>query len=480
MMKKITAKHAITVLIVEDDQGLNKLIQNKLRKEGYTVECSFDGRTGLEKLGRNSSFLILLDYKLPDMTAIEFIEAQQKQKKDTPFIVMTGQGDEKIAVDLMKMGAEDYIVKTTDFLDSLIAAVRNADKVIAHRLQLVAARAALQVSEIRYKELFDVIKNGVAVYEASGEGENFIFKEFNKAGEKIENVERDAIIGKRVTEVFPGVKKFGIFSVFQRVFRSGEPEFYPETYYEDNRIAGWRENYVYKLPSGEIVSVYEDITERKRTKEQIQASLKEKVVIMKEIHHRVKNNLQTISSLLNLQCQQIKDIKIRELFKESQNRIKSMALIHEKLYQSDNLASIDIVGYIKSLVRGIYSSYKINPDKIRLRINIDPVSLSIEQAIPCGLIINELVSNAFKYAFPESFCGKQTIEISLKSQNAETFILKVSDNGVGLPENIDLNKTKSLVLHLVKIIAEDQLEGSVKLSRRAGTQFQIKFKRLVK
>jgi PAS domain S-box-containing protein len=221
-----------------------------------------------------------------------------------------------------------------------------------------------------------------------------------------------------------------------------------------------------------ILSIVRDITERKKAEEKIKASLKEKEVLLREIHHRVRNNLQVISSLLSLQSTYIKDDKYTEMLKESQNRIRAMALIHEKLYQSENLAKVDFSEYITALVNGLVCSY--GASDITLKIKVNDISLGTDAAIPCGLIINELVSNSLKHAFPG---GKGKINVILHTIN-ENIELVVSDNGIGIPENINFRNTESLGLRLVTILAEGQLNGSIDLDRTKGTTFHIRFGRV--
>ena len=216
----------------------------------------------------------------------------------------------------------------------------------------------------------------------------------------------------------------------------------------------------------------QEIAERMRAEAQIKASLEEKVVLLKEIHHRVKNNLQVISSLLRLQSQQIQDDKTLEIFLESQNRVRSMALIHEKLYRSQDLAKIDFAEYVQSLTSFLVRSYRYQAGRVSLKIDARDVFLSIDDAVPCGLIINELITNAFKYAFPGGTPGE--IRVVLRPTHNSHVTLAVSDNGVGFPKDLDFMETESLGLQLVNSLVE-QLEGTIELRRDEGTEFEISF-----
>jgi PAS domain S-box-containing protein len=218
---------------------------------------------------------------------------------------------------------------------------------------------------------------------------------------------------------------------------------------------------------------YEDITDRKRSDERIRASLKEKEVLLKEIHHRVKNNLQVISSLLNLQANQIKDKEAAQVFRDSQSRVKAMSLVHERLYQSSDLASINFAGYVQDVTRHLLRSYQSGPRGVRMLVDVDPVSFNIDTAIPCALIINELVSNAFKYAFPNGKEGE--IRIRLNQAAGEDLNLSISDNGVGFPPHVDWEQTDSLGLHLVRSLT-DQLNGTIKCHLDHGARFDIRFR----
>jgi len=202
---------------------------------------------------------------------------------------------------------------------------------------------------------------------------------------------------------------------------------------------------------------------------QIQASLQEKEVLLKEIHHRVKNNLQLISSMMRLQSGTIEDPNMLHVFKESQDRVKTMARIHEELYRSKDLARIDFAKYTRGLATNLVRSFGTG---VRLEVDINDVYFAIDTAIPCGLIINELVSNCLKYAFPEGQPGE--IQIGLRTNGDDRFTLTIRDNGVGFPTDLDFQKTTSLGLQLVNTLAK-QLKGTIQLDRDSGTAFVITF-----
>lgn len=226
-----------------------------------------------------------------------------------------------------------------------------------------------------------------------------------------------------------------------------------------------------------LIGVGMDITERKRGEAQIRESLREKEVLLKEIHHRVKNNLQIITSLLRMQSSQISDRQTILLLQEAQNRVQSMALIHEQLYRSPNLNSIDFGDYLQTLVRNLFRSYGVNPQKIVPTIDTEGISLSVDAAIPCGLICNELVSNALKYAFPNDISG--TVLVRLQPDTAQATVspalkLIVADDGIGIPPEFDIEHTESLGLLIVQSLTS-QLQGKLSLDRSQGTRFEITF-----
>lgn len=215
-----------------------------------------------------------------------------------------------------------------------------------------------------------------------------------------------------------------------------------------------------------------DISDRTRAEKKLLMSLKEKEILLHEIHHRVKNNLQVISSLILLQSDYISDKKALELLQECQNRIKAMALVHEELYRTKDFASFDFSSYVTGLVSSLFESYAADKNKVALEIAADEIRLDIDMAIPCGLIINELVSNALKHAFPESESGLIRVNVQTSAGNVVT--LSVSDNGIGLPASFEPGGTETLGLQLVYMLT-DQLHGTITVFRGNGTEFRISF-----
>jgi len=214
------------------------------------------------------------------------------------------------------------------------------------------------------------------------------------------------------------------------------------------------------------------LQDRKSAGEIIQASLREKEVLLREIHHRVKNNMQVISSLFNLQAGHTLNVECREILKEGQNRLRAMSLVHEKLYQSRDLSKIDLPGYIQSLTAHLFHVDLVDPDQVRLETDFEDVVLDINSAIPCGLILNELISNALKHAFPEK--RKGILKIRLKRRTDGSVELRVADDGIGFPEGLDFRQAESFGLQIVNLLV-GQLNAAFELERGSGTAFTVTF-----
>jgi PAS domain S-box-containing protein len=220
-----------------------------------------------------------------------------------------------------------------------------------------------------------------------------------------------------------------------------------------------------------LSTIARDMSERKQAEEQLRGSLREKDALLREIHHRVKNNLQVINSLLAIQAARARDPAMGELLAESQNRVRTMALVHENLYRAGNLASIPLAAHVEGLCADLFSSFGA-AGRIGLQTRVDDVALDLDRAIPCGLIINELVSNALKHAFPGARTGRVVVEFH--AQRGQRFRLLVADDGVGLPPGLDPLTAGSMGLQLVRDLAE-QLGGRLAVDRGGGTTFTVHF-----
>ncbi|MBT5425422.1 MAG: sensor histidine kinase [Bacteroidetes bacterium] len=216
---------------------------------------------------------------------------------------------------------------------------------------------------------------------------------------------------------------------------------------------------------------FKDLTELRQVKLKLEKSLNDKETLLKEIHHRVKNNMTIISSLLKLQLNIVDDEKAKEALQDSQNRVQTMSMIHETLYRSEDMSSIDMQTYLPELGRTIFQSYIVS-DNVNLKVEAENIIIGVKQLSPIGLIVNELITNSLKYAFPDNQKGEVKIILQKREDQIE---LEYSDNGIGIQEDFDWKNTKSMGLNLVKILAENQLDGSIDMESENGTKFTIKF-----
>ena len=230
--------------------------------------------------------------------------------------------------------------------------------------------------------------------------------------------------------------------------------------------------FVIKTLHKALANLNQEIFERTKLEENLKASLEEKETLLHETHHRVKNNMQVINSLLQLQSNAIEDNTIKEILKDSRSRVYAMAAVHETLHGSEKLSEIDLKNYLSKITTSIFQSYSADHSKVKLNSNVENSPINLNQAYPLGLIINELISNALKYAFPDNREGE--IKVSVKKQDKE-LDLTIIDNGVGMPEDVDWKNTNTLGLKLVSTLVENQLDGSIDMESKNGTKFTIKF-----
>lgn len=579
----------IKVLILEDVPLDAELIERELRKEGFDfvshrVEREDEYVNEVEKWQPN---IILADHSLPQFDGVSALHIAQEKSSHIPFIFVSGKIGEEFAVEMLKKGATDYVLKHN--LSKLGYAVRRALTEAQEHLERKIAQEALLESEKKYRALFEKTKNPILVFNDEGTFINFnqaavdfmeteptellkhkihyflapeadpvdmkdwstgriveLALEINdelkileltitpvELGESniIFGTGRDLTKQKRMENALKeseekyrllvenqtdmvvkfdpeGKVLFASPSYCEVLGRTEESilgtNFLPLVHQEDQEktqralgklhrppyvvflehrmltMNGWRwiawADKAIMDEEGNLeafVGVGRDITERKLAEDRIMRSLKEKELLLREIHHRVKNNLQIISTLLSLQSSQIEDQSVIDLYRESQNRILSIALIHENLYQSEDLTNINFANYVKNLIDDLFNSYGVDPDKIQIDMQINDIIMGIETAIPCGLIINELISNTLKHAFPQ---GKGEIYLELSTKDNDKYQLIVRDNGKSFPENFKFEDTNTLGIKLISSLV-NQLDGKITLNKD-NKEFTIEFEEL--
>lgn len=336
------------------------------------------------------------------------------------------------------------------------------------------AEKALQENEEKYRSLFESDPDYTLLLDMNG-----IILDANKAAVKFTGLSKKELIGKHLKKLGISIKEYvDLKEKFFLTLKGQDVKPSVSILVNQKGENNWVESQFVPIKKNEDISsvllIATDITKKKRATDQLKSSVEEKEILLKEIHHRVKNNMQIISSLLNLQTQYIDDDGAADILKESQNRVKSMAMLHEKLYQSKNFTHIKFEDYVKSLVSDLFFTYSTSLDQVRLTIEVDDLSLNLETAVPLGLIISELVSNCLKHAFPHGRKGE--IHVSLKDHYGN-YELIVSDDGIGLQQNLEFENTKSLGLQLVHNLT-NQIDGEITIDSSHGTKFKIVFKEL--
>jgi len=465
---------ALHVLLVEDNPSDARLIAAVLAAEAdkgnaaqrYDIERVDRMQPAIERVGQGAFDVVLLDLSLPDSLGINTIKRMLDATK-LPILILSGQDDENLAIQAVQEGAQDYLVKGQGIGSELTRAIRYAIerkrgverlRESEERFRLLAENSADLVTQISadFKYLYvSPSYKSILGYDA----------ETLQGGDVQQYIHPDDLPDLKERFLQAVSKKAETFEAEYRIRRQDAEFRWLEArckfFYDDRGIFN-----KFQIHS-------RDVTERKQMEERIQASVREKDALLKEVHHRVKNNMQVIVSLINLQFERTDDKHVLELLKESRDRIFSMALVHEMLYKSDDLSSIRFDAYLSTLAETLFDSYGANDLDVGLELNLRPVSVAIEEAIPCGLMVQEMLSNALKYAFPAGWTKPKQIRIFLDEKDGE-IRLSIGDNGVGLG-GAEPPK-KSLGLQLVDILSE-QLKARVTVQSGDGTRFDISMKK---
>ena len=455
------------IMVVDDEASIAAYLEECLEFMGYkVVGRASSGESAVDMAKQFRPDLILMDIVMPGK--LDGIDASRiiNAEMDIPIIFLTAYADDNFIKRAKNVDPYGYIIKP--FQEAELKAT------IEITLSKKEEERRWREEEEKYRFLLENISEGIIAGESRG---RVIF--WNRGAEAIFGYSVDEAVDKPLTFVMPEEFRRGYQRRIKRVISAGKSEIIGRRF----EVFGLRKDGS-KFPlelsinswriRGDVffICVALDITERKKADDKIRAALKEKELLLREIRHRVKNNLNLIYSLLNLQSRYIKDRKALMMFIESRNRVRSIALINDDLHLLKGQERVDFANYIRNLVARLFHSYGVDTNLIRYKLDVDDIFMDIKTAVPCGLIISELVSNSFKYAFPRRKKGKICIDLHKDKQNR--FILVVSDNGVGFPEGLDFRSTESLGLQIVADLVE-QLKGTIELDRRGGTKFKISF-----
>jgi PAS domain S-box-containing protein len=458
----------IKILIVEDVELDAELTERELKraKINYISKRVEEENDFIREINEFKPNLILADHSLPHFDGVSALKITREISPDIPFIFVSGKIGEDFAVEMLKKGATDYVLKSN--LPKLPHAVQRALNEYNEQIKLKKAQDALMESEKKYRTLFEKNKNPIIVFDEDG-----YFKDTNEAALLFMEVKREELLTKNLSDFI--FYDYDIETIENKEFwMKGDILEVKFNINNNFKILELTVTPVYLKNKIIVFGVGNDITERKRAEDEILRSLKEKELLLREIHHRVKNNLQIISTLLTLQSSQSNKINVNDLYKESQNRIQSIALIHENLYHSEDLAHINFKAYVKGLVSDLFDSYGVDSSKIKLNLNIENVTLGIETAIPCGLIINELVSNSLKHGFKGVKTGQVNVE--LQKLKDGKYALLVSDTGTPFSKDLNLSSSDTLGLELIKNLVK-QLDANLTFNKD-NKEFKIIFKEL--
>lgn len=452
-----------SVLVIEDDKGDQILFRRYVKKNNIPYDYTIAGSVAEAKtiLDSKRFDVIISDYLLGDGTVFDIFVL----KIDAPIIVVTGSGDEAVAAKAMKAGAYDYLIKDleSNYLKVLPATVE-------HVIEQKKANERLKQYQLMVESAYD------AIFFKDLNGRYIIAN--NKTAE-VFGLSREEVLGKTDYELMPDKEEVAKnVENDQAVFKTGKPREIIKHITDAEGKEYWFQ--AIKVPhfdtAGNItglIGIVRDITAHKRAEEQLKASLKEKEVLMQEVHHRVKNNLQVVSSMLNMQARVAKDKDASAVLAESRDRLNTMALIHTQLYETGNVSEMNMKVFLNGLLRQMLSSHPVQDTRITPVVRVDEYLLPISIAVHLGLIINELLINAFKYAFVNRKAGK--IEVDFRVSEKGVVSLTVSDDGVGLPDGFGINASKTLGLRLVKILVEDQLHGNLEINSNGGTTCKVEF-----
>jgi PAS domain S-box-containing protein len=465
----VAAPASKRVLLVDDDPSTLELMRRTLQRVGYVVEVATGVEEGLAALRGNPSteyLALLLDYTLPDGEPWALADAARARVPEVPVIFVTGMSNEGLIIEALRRGFVDYVQKTSGFWNELPAVMERLARLSLVKSQRDETNALMSAIVEHSSDLVAVCR---------GEGE---LAYVSPAGLTLLGREPQELLGRSWTELVIPEDRDALLSLLAGAGKSPVPKATLRCCRKDGSLA-WVEARVALLKGASsaqpiIVLTLHDVTKQREHEQRIESSLKEKEVLLGEIHHRVKNNLQVVQSLLRMSVRPLPPGKERAAAESTIQRIHAMALVHERLYRTKDVASLSLSDYLRDLFNGVVASNSAPSGQIQLRLETEEIALSLDHAIPFGLLANELISNCFKHGFPNGRRG--TVEFSI--QRVEGVVhMAVSDNGAGLPQHFDSDAGPSMGLKLAASLAH-QLGGSLRFTNGNGCRVESDLARL--
>lgn len=460
---------ASSILLVDDEAVITTQLEERLTRMGYAVVGrAASGEEGVEMARRLRPDLILMDIVMPgEMDGIDATEIIGREMA-IPVVFLTAYGDDRYIERAKKVNPEGYIIKP--YQENEIKAV----------IEIVMERRKASGGCVPAGDLFTTairhMPHAVLVLDGSGR----LLSWSRSAARLFGCVPTDSVPGS--IELLVALKpSFELRELVDEALSIGENE----SRFVEVETAGVRKDgnsFPLEMTMAPVrhdgramvACVVHDISKYKGVETRLNETLQQKDLIIREIHHRVKNNFQIIVSILNLQSRRITDPLLRGHLDDCQGRVKAMALVHENLHRSGDSERINISAYLQAMVRDIHRAFSHESRIIQIRESMDAVQLYIDQAVPCGIIVNELLTNAFKYAFPAGWSGEAVIRMAVKQLDGRSVEIVVEDNGAGLPEGLDPSAADTLGYSLVKLLVR-QLHGTISVGRKNGTRIAFVF-----
>jgi PAS domain S-box-containing protein len=457
------------VLLVEDDPATAQLVRKTLQRAGYSVEVATGVQSGLKALHAHpeGAFVaLLLDYTLPDGEPWELADAAKARVPEVPVVFVTGASDESVAIEAVRRGFADYVKKVGGFWEELPLVLERVARLSQIKSRLDDTSALMRAIVEQSSDLMAVCSgDGMLVY-------------VSPACLSLLGRQSTELVGRQWTEIVASEDREALQAMVATSGQAAAERPILRCSRKDGSLA-WMEARVALIKAGPssqqmIVLTLHDVTAQREHELHMQTSLREKEILLREIHHRVKNNLQVIQSLLKMRARLLPEGETRAAIEATSQRVHAMALVHERLYQRADVASLSLADYLLDLFSGVENSSLVGRGQIELVLDADDIPLDLDCAVPFGLLANELMSNCFKHGFPDGRRG--TIAISIHRIN-DIVCMTVKDDGVGLPEPFEAGNTSSMGLKLAASLAH-QLGGRLDFSSDNGCRIETRLKRL--